>query len=361
VQGWDAHSYVCIMKPVAFGAGILLICLLCLFGCKPKQKPLLGRFYTGNLFGKPYEIDAVGDSADYTTQIDSIIRVFQSCFDLMDPESILSQYNAFSRTDTVFVFQDSTRAFGLVYDLARDLNRNTLQYFDPTIGPLKREWIVANSRGDLEPNLDSLYAFVGFDGAKMDLNELNDAQYQYIESQMRKADARVEADFTNLAAAFALDQIGDFLKRQGIIQFRIRYGREVITFGNAVDSLNIVAIGLGNESADQQISLINAAFSSKNSRDKLALIDPTYGYPADNEMAFVAVSAPSLAEAEVFSDAFMLMGLEKISSYYSLNDRTKIESFMFYLDGDTLRKASTNGFDAMIIPTDSLNIVNEPE
>lgn len=348
------------MKPVAFGAGIFLFCVVCLFGCKQKPKPILGRFYSGDLFGKPYEIDAVGDSADYTAGIDSIVQVFQSCFDLMNPQSVLSRFNTYSRVDSVFAFKDTTRAFGLVYDLARDLNRNTLQYYDPTIGPLKREWIVANSHGDLEPNLDSLYAFVGFDGAKMDLNELDDDQYNYIESQLRKSDPRVEGDFTNLAAAVALDQIGDFLKSRGIIQFRIRYGRDVITFGNAVDSLNIVAIGLGNESADQQIRMVNAAFSSKNSRDKITLIDPTYGYPADNEMAFVAVSAPSLAEAEVFSDAFMLMGLEKISGYYSANERTKIESFMFYLDGDTLRKASTNGFDAMIIATDSLNIVTEP-
>jgi thiamine biosynthesis lipoprotein ApbE len=308
----------------------------------------------------PYEIDVVGDSSDYRTQIDSIIGVFESAFDLMNPQSTLSRFNAFTRTDTVFVFNDSTRAFGIVFDLARDLHRRTAQYYDPTIGPLKREWIIANSIGAMEPNLDSLYEFVGFDGAKMDLNEITGENYQYLESQLRKSDKRLEADFTPLAASVALDQIADFFKRNGAQQLRIRYGKRVISFGNAIDSLNMVSIGLGNETVDQQIRMINGAFVSKNSFDKAALIDPTYGYPADNEMAFVAVSAPSLAEAEVFSDAFMLMGLERISTYYANNDQTKIESFMFYLDGDTLRKASTNGFDAMIIATDSLDLVNKP-
>jgi thiamine biosynthesis lipoprotein ApbE len=348
------------MKPVVYGVLLCLLMLASLAGCKPKTRPLPGRFYTGNIFGMSYEIDVVGDSSDYRTQIDSIIGVFESAFDLMNPQSTLSRFNAFTRTDTVFAFNDSTRAFGLVFDLARDLHRRTAQYYDPTIGPLRREWIVANSIGAMEPNLDSLYEFVGFDGAKMDLNEITGENYQYIESQLRKSDPRLEADFTSLAASVALDQIADFFKRNGVQQLRIRYGKRVINYGNAIDSLNMVSIGLGNETVDQQIRMINGAFVSKNSFDKTALIDPTYGYPADNEMAFVAVSAPSLAEAEVFSDAFMLMGLERISNYYANNDQTKIESFMFYLDGDTLRKASTNGFDAMIIATDSLDLVNRP-
>jgi thiamine biosynthesis lipoprotein ApbE len=347
------------MKPVFYSLVIIMLAMFALAGCKPKGTPLPGRFYTGNLFGKPYEIDAVGDSTDYRLQIDSIIGIFESNFDLMNPESVLSRFNAFNRTDTIFSFIDSTRAFGIVYDLARDLNRNTFQFYDPTIGPLKREWIVANSIGALEPNLDSLYVFVGFDGAKMDLNEITGDDYHYVESQMRKADPRLEGDFTTLAAAVALDLIGDMLKSRGLSQFRIRYGKRQITFGTAIDSLNIVSIGLGNDLVDQQIRMVNAAFVSKNSSDKTMMIDPTYGYPADNEMAFVAVSAPSLAEAEIFSDAFMLMGLEKVSTYYENNDQTKIESFMFYLDGDMLRKASTNGFDAMIIATDSLNVVSD--
>ncbi len=351
------HDYVCTMKPAVYGFFIVLLAFAGMAGCKPKYNPIAGRFYTGNLFGNPYEIDAVGDSTDFQFQIDSIIRVFESNFDLMDPNSVLSRFNAFSRTDTVFSFIDSSLVFGMVYDQARDLNRVTFQYYDPTIGPLKREWIVANSMGALEPNLDSLFEFVGFDGAKMDLNEITSDGYQYLESQLRKSDPRLEADFTGIAVAMALDQIGYMLKSRGLSQFRIRCGKRVINYGNVIDSLNIVPIGLGNESVDQQIHLVNRAFVSKNSSDKVSMIDPTYGYPSDNEMAFVAVSAPTLAEAEVFSDAFMLMGLEKVSSYYNSNDETKIESFMFYLDGDMLRKASTNGFDAMIIATDSLNIV----
>jgi thiamine biosynthesis lipoprotein ApbE len=130
---------------------------------KPAAVPMVGRYYTGVLFGKPYAIDVVGDSADYRASIDSIVLVYESLFNTLDPNSLLARINSFSSRDSMFTFVDSTHAFGLVYDWAKDLHRNTLQYYDPTIAPLKRAWLVTKSKGELEPNLDSLYAFVGFD------------------------------------------------------------------------------------------------------------------------------------------------------------------------------------------------------
>ncbi len=344
------------MKPVSIFIAILAILLLFIASCKPKAKPLAGRFYSGILFGKPYSIDAVGDSTDFSSQIDSIIRAFEMNFNVQNPNSTISRFNAYTRRDSVFVFYDSTKAFGMVYDLTNDLNAATFQYFDPTLNPLKRAWIVANSKGSVEPNLDSLYAFVGFDGAKMDLNELMDSSHRYIESQIRKSDPRVEADFTTVAAAMALDHIGDLLEESGLAQYRIRYGNDVITYGQAVDSLNIFPIGVSDDSSDQYIRMINMAFSYRNTKDKVLMIDPTYGYPVDNEMAYVAVSAPTLAEAAVFSQAFMSMGIEKASEYYDMNKSTRVQSFMFYSQDSVLHSASTVGFDLMLLNPDSVQV-----
>ncbi len=341
-----------------------LLALLLLPSCKPKEQPLAGRYYTGVLFGKPYFIDAVGDSTDYTHQIDSIVNAFERNFNGNDPSSIIARYNAYIRRDSVFVFYDSTRAFGLVYDLAKDLNIATMQYFDPTINPLKRAWMVSRASKLPEPNLDSIYNFVGFDGAKMDLNEMTDESYNYRESQLRKSDPRIEADFTNLASAMALDYVGDLLESVGMVQYRIKYGRDVLTYGVVIDSLNIVPIGISDDSTDKYIRLVNMAFSAKTAQDKTLMIDPTYGYPVENEMAYVAVAAPSLAESVVFSEAFMSMGLDKASEYYTRNAESKIQSFMFYAEEKItdesvsekrLYSASTDGFDRLLVRVDSLN------
>lgn len=340
---------------------LLLVTLMgALSSCSTKQevKPMIGRYYTGVLFSKPYSIDVVGDSADYTASLDSVIAIYESLFNVMDPKSLISRINQYGSRDSVFAFNDSTRAFGLVYDLARDLHRNTFQYYDPTIAPLRRAWMITKSRGELEPNLDSLFDFVGFDQSQrgrvlFDLNEITSDGYVYSETQLRKPDVRSEFDFTGIAAAAALDQLAQILRDHQVKQFRITYGHSLICEGNAVDTLSIIPLGIGVDSADQFIRLQRGAFCYRTVQDKLAMIDPTYGYPVDNEIVYVGVQAPSLVEAEVFSEAFMIMGLDKASEYYTRNETSKIESFMLYNVDKNLQSASTEGFDRLMVYRDS--------
>ncbi len=84
------------------------------------------------------------------------------------------------------------------------------------------------------------------------------------------------------------------------------------------------------------------------------MVDPTYGYPVSNEMVFVSVVAPTLTEAEVFSEAFMIMGLDRAAEYYTNNEQSRIESFMLYEREKQLQSASTEGFDRIMLHADSL-------
>ena len=134
-----------------FRSGILILGMVWVMlavACREKTKPLQGREYSGLLFGLPYHIEVVGDSINYQMQIDSIIENFEKSFSLADPGSVLSRYNAFTRTDTMFVFNDSSRVFGLVYDMMKDYSKEAMGYYDPTTNPLKRAWFFSRmSRG----------------------------------------------------------------------------------------------------------------------------------------------------------------------------------------------------------------------
>ena len=322
--------------------------------CSESTKPLNGREYTGLLFGKSYTIDVVGDSTDYQTGIDSIIADFEHAFSLADPNSVLSRYNAFTRTDTMFVFDDSSRVFGIVYDMMRDYTRNTMGYYDPTTNPLKRAWFYSRSNKLGEPNLDSLFEFVGFDGAKMDLIEVTSDNYQYEISHLRKADPRLDADFTRFAAAVAIDYIGEYLKSKNVLQYRIIYDQNVLTSGVAVEGLNIIPLNLNDDSLDQKVRVLNRALAFKRAGDKMLMVDPTYGYPVENEMMYVAVSGRTLAESEVFAEAFTIMGVDRMMEFYNNNPETDLQSYVFFQIGDSLKNASTSGFNAMIV-ADSLS------
>jgi thiamine biosynthesis lipoprotein ApbE len=328
--------------------GCLMIVLFA--ACGEKKTYLVGKFYDGLLFGKPYEIDVVGDSTNYRIEIDSIISVFEGAFDLADPNSILSRYNAFQRTDTVFAFYDSTHIFGVAYGLLSDYHRHTFKYYDPTTNPLKRAWVACKLSQIVEPNLDSLFNFIGFDGAKVDLNEISSNGYDYLETHLRKADPRIELDMTNFAAALAIDHLTNFLKDRGAVQVRIKYGKSTVCFGQHDPSLNLVSTGLTTDSSDQKIQLFNQAFTFKVIEDKAFMVDPTYGYPVENEMMYVATACPTLAQAEVFAEAFCIMGIDQASSYYQADSNSTVQSYIFFMgDDQMLHNASTKAFDAMLV------------
>jgi thiamine biosynthesis lipoprotein ApbE len=84
------------------------------------------------------------------------------------------------------------------------------------------------------------------------------------------------------------------------------------------------------------------------------MIDPTYGYPVSNEMVLVSIVAPTLVEAEVFSEAFMIMGLDRAAEYYTNNENSKVQSFMLYEKDEQLQSASTEGLDQIMLHNDSL-------
>jgi thiamine biosynthesis lipoprotein ApbE len=343
------------MKTAFIGLGGILLVASTLFACGKKAKSIPAREYSAYYFSEVYHIEVVGDSTNYGPAIDSILGQFEHAFNLLDPNSTLSQYNYYQKTDSAFVFQDSTHAFGLVYDLARDLNRRSLQYYDPTTDPLKEAWMIANFKKDgSEPNLDSLFEFVGFDGAKMDLNEVEGDHHVYLKSQLRKADKRLRANFTNLAIAYGLDQVAAYLTEKNVPQFHITHQNRVINGGTGIDSLNIVSLGISGTEEDQRIRLYNRAFASKGLQDKLLMIDVTYGYPVDNEMIYSGVSAKTLVESEIFSEAFMIMGYEAVGRWYEENANSDVQSFLVFKQGDELKPAYTEAFMDMMIAPDSL-------
>jgi|GEM_PF-973248 len=344
---------------VFLGAGILL---LSVFASCEEAGPsaISGRYYSGEFLRIPYFIDVVGDSTDYQAEIDSILREVAQACDLNDPASILSRFNRFERTDSAFVFFDSTAMFGAIYGLGSDFHHRTGGIYDPTLNPIRDAWRERKEKGweKGEPDLDALFKYTLFDGAKIDLNErTSEDGYSYTGSEMRKADPRIVLDFTKLAGAYAMDRLAGFLEVKGITQWRLTYGKSTIIRGAWADSLNVVSLGITGDTTDQRIRLQSGAFSYQTIADKASMIDPSYGYPPNSsELVYVGVVAPSLAEAAVYSEAFMIMGLQDATKWYEENTETRIESFMLIQRGDEITSASTVGFDQLIIVPDSVQI-----
>lgn len=335
--------------------GILSV-IWALCSCEPQPAesgPVHGVYYTGQFLGQPYSIDQIGDSTNYRASIDSLLFEVEAAFDLTDPTSVISLYNAHTRKDKAFAFYDSSGVFGAVYELARELNRKTHGIYDPTMNPIRRAWKERRDKGWKrgEPDLDALFRYTLFDGAKIDLNEVTaDDGYSYSMSLMRKADPRIELDFTSLAGPYGMDRIAAFFTERGIPQWRIRYGRCTSSSGALPDSLSVIAMGITGDENDQLLRLPKGAYSFRTALDKQDMIDPTYGYPPRSSNAvFSSVMAPTMAEANIYAEVFMIMGFDDAAAWTDEQPDGRIQLFMLLDRKGEMTSASTAGFDEVLI------------
>ncbi|MBL7942306.1 MAG: FAD:protein FMN transferase, partial [Flavobacteriales bacterium] len=258
---------------------IWAILSLAVVSCGESKKDLpLMRKITGQCGPYAFEVVYGGDTTDFQHQIDSIFALVDITFNPNKAESVVARYNAFSRTDTMFCFDDHAYLFGSVYDIYKDVYRKTRGYLDPTVGPLESAWATS---GSVAPDLDSLYAFIGFDEGLIDMIEKTDTAGQYVETQLRKADPRIRLNFGKFPYAYALDMVGGFLLEQDITDFRLILDDVVLCHGFSADAITAFPITLENDS----VRVINSGAAFRDLDDKMKMMDPAYGYPvsADEE------------------------------------------------------------------------------
>lgn len=327
------------------------ILILLVSGCDDQQKLRPGRNYTGELLGKIYEIDIPGDTLNREALIDSVFTAFEQIFNAADSQSLLYKVNAFHRLDTVLVFNDTTRLFGIVYELAMDLWRITEHGWDPAIAPLKRNLIRS---GNDAPISDSLLEACSFNESNIRMQEHFDENGVYKNTSVLKRNLLTELDFADIASALAVDYLAEAFVMHGIKAFRIKHDGDVKCCGLNGDDLAIIELGMGSAQNNPQVDIGNTAYSVCDATEKLSMVDPATGSSASGPIVYAAVAAQLMTEARIFSHAFMVKDLNSIAQYYVLNPESRVQSFLFFQRGDTLQNASTNGFDRLIISPETI-------
>jgi hypothetical protein len=62
------------------------------------------------------------------------------------------------------------------------------------------------------------------------------------------------------------------------------------------------------------------------------------------------ISAKTVVESYVFSEAFMVMGVEGIGKFYEANSESDIQSLVYFMKTDSERaSASTENFNKMMV------------
>ncbi|MDE5808402.1 MAG: FAD:protein FMN transferase, partial [Muribaculaceae bacterium] len=226
---------------------------------------------------------------------------------VFDTASLVSRVN---RQDSTPVNTDFIR----VYAMSRRINKLTGGIFDPTLSPIITAWGFGPGHKATPDTarVDSLLRFVG----------INKTRLKY--DSLIKDVSGVEFNFSAIAKGYGCDRVGEMFKRNGVKDFMVEIGGEVLASGvsprgegwNISIDRPIVSDSIVHES-QVVISFTNQGLAtSGNYRNYHGSVDDRYGHtispltgrPVQTDVLSATVLSSTAMEADAWATAFMAMG-----------------------------------------------------
>lgn len=308
---------------------LLLTCLLVSCGHNTMQQ------YDGFTQGTYYSIKYFdAEKRNLQPTIDSLLEDFLLTASIFNPHSIVSRVN---NNDTTVVLNDDFRS---LFSLAMEISKQTDGAFDITVGQLVNAWgFGTKKRNELTTNeIDSLRKTVGFEKVQLENGFIT------------KEHPAIQLNFNAVAKGYSVDKIGDFLESQGIGDFLVDIGGEVLAKGSKNGKNWVVAVERpAAGKTDQQqtmtsIPLINNAMATsgnyrryyeKDGVKYAHTICPQTGYPVNHNLLSVTIKHHKTAIADAFATAFMVMGLEKSLAF--LQNHPALEAYFIYHENGKMK------------------------
>lgn len=332
------------------GAALLLSLMLAVQGCSSDARRT-EQVHAGSTQGTTYMVKYVADESIPQAEIDSVLNDVDVMLNLWWPTSIISQVNAWSRTDTVFEFVDTAMVWSVVFDRSRELYRESDGAFDPTVQPLVELWGfgLANRTEVTQQAVDSVMRHVGFDWGRIDMNEIYENRI-YLRTEILKRDPGCGLDFNSIAQGYTVDLVADLLLHHNISNFMVEIGGEVKCHGlNSADKPWRIAIDKPVEDwtdgrqLEAIVELNNAALCTSGSYRKFYMdgdirrshtIDPRTGYPVDHGLLSVTIRAADASTADGLATACMVFGEKDgmgfLMDYRQRHPEEAIEALFIY-------------------------------
>ncbi len=330
-----------------------------LFSCENKtsvnsiSKPLTKKVYQGNAFGTTYSITLFSNTdLKLEKGIDSIIYVVNRSVNIYQPGSDISKIN---RGDTTLVVD---QIFIDNFNISKEINQKTLGYFDPTIGVLRNAYGfgTVNSIQKIDAKiLDSLLQYVGFQ--KVSITS---------ENKVKKKHAQIYFDFNAVAKGYGIDCIGHYLEEQGISNYLIELGGELLSKGIHVEKGKDWVVGIENVNSQLEnrsysaiLTLKNEAMAASGNYRKFRIdpitgkkyvhtLNPITGSAEKSDVTSATVIASTCAVADAYATSFMAMGLKR--SKELLGKLKGIEAYLTFNDASNSEQVYiTEGFKSRLL------------
>lgn len=319
----------------------IIIFLLISLSCQ--QKPSGYIYNEGRVFGTFYHFtydDAVGDKHN---EITALLESFNRSLSTYDTSSTISRFNKGELNVVADPF------FTKVFNSAIVISEKTYGAFDMTVAPLVNVWGFGFKKMDaVTPQLiDSLKQFVGM-------------QFLSIENGVLVSKKPgIMLDASAIAKGYGVDVVAAFLKSQGIKNFMVEIGGEIVTSGvNPKGNLWRIGIdkpiddpSVQNRELQMIIQLSGKAlatsgnyrnFYEKDGKKYAHTIDPRTGYPVQHSLLSATIVAADCMTADAYATACMVLGLDE--SMALIESLPNIEACFIYQGHSALNVTYTSGF-----------------
>lgn len=322
------------------GLGFLLMTGAC-------QPPAQYHVNEGLVFGTTYRM-VYESREDHHLAIKELLKDFNSSLSTYDSLSVISRVNNNDSTVRADAY------FRTLMETGRRVTLETNGAFDMTVAPLVNAWGFGFKNRSIisQEFIDSLLLLVGMD------------QIWLEGDQVVKKQAGVMVDGAAIAKGYGVDVVAGYLAQQGISNYLVEIGGEVVTDG--INARGVAwRVGVDEPVDDQTVAhrefkmIIEvsglALATSGNYRNfyieggkKYAhTIDPRTGYPVEHSLLSASIIAPTCMEADAYATACMVMGLE--ASKELIGRLPNIEACFIYHAEDGDQVYLTDGFEALVV------------
>lgn len=273
-------------------------------------------------------------------RIDSLLSALNNSLSTYVPDSEISELN----TNNTLTYR--TGFFLPMLQYSKEIYQITSGAFDPTVGPLVNLWGFGPGKETNIPDsvlITQIIAVTGFDKVKFNDQSVTIGEGVYL-------------DFSAIAKGYAVDLVAEFLEAEGITNYYVEIGGEVICKGvnhrGEVWKTGIFDPRINDDPSRKIAAIVSLDdmalatsgnyrnFYIKNGKKYAHTISPFTGYPVEHSLLSASVFANNCTVADAYATAFMVMGLEKAISLIEANPA--LEAHLIYSDENGVLKSYTS-------------------
>lgn len=337
---------------VAYQVSLLLCLSLSISACFKQDEATIE--YSGKTMGTTYRVVMVAPPGDLDAQtsqaaVEAELARINGLMSNWDTNSELSLFNQATGTEWVETSPDTIE----LLKVAKRISKETNGAYDVTLGSVSKLWgfqpVKASSGEMIKPDMDEVLTLMYSVGHQL-------IQVSKDEQSIRKLSPELQLDLSSIAKGFAVDRLGELIESQQVSRYLIDIGGEIRTRGLAADGerwkvgIEWPVAGVKNAPAGVMVDNSHIATSGDYRNYKEIdgerfshLLDGRSGYPISHRVASVTVLHGSVAQADAWSTALMVLGLEE---GLPLAKRKGLAARFTVRDGAGFRVVTTPAFDA---------------